>query len=125
MPPPVRCPSAAGRSGFGRSAITFGESGLASIVGIDGCVFGHTPRAWWLTIPAETLDFGEDLSPKAQRGFAEAIAKIEDDLTTPLACRSWSEAWIAGVVRDHEGREYQEIQMASLLRDPEFVNIGA
>jgi hypothetical protein len=27
-------------------------------------------------------------------------------------------------VRDHEGREYQEIQMASLLRDSEFVNIG-
>jgi hydrogenase maturation protease len=40
-------------------------------------VFGHTPQAWWLTIPAETLDFREELSPKAQRGFAEAVEKIQ------------------------------------------------
>jgi hydrogenase maturation protease len=40
-------------------------------------VFGHTPQAWWLTIPAATLDFREDLSPAAQRGFVEAIAKIQ------------------------------------------------
>jgi len=39
-------------------------------------VFGHTPRAWWLTIPAVTLEFSEALSPEAERGCAEAIAKI-------------------------------------------------
>lgn len=40
-------------------------------------VFGHTPQAWWLTIPAETLDFREELSLAAQMGFATAVAKIQ------------------------------------------------
>jgi hydrogenase maturation protease len=40
-------------------------------------VFGHAPRAWWLTIPAVKLDFSEELTPEAQRGFAEAVEKIQ------------------------------------------------
>jgi hydrogenase maturation protease len=40
-------------------------------------VFGHAPQAWWLTIPVVKLDFSEDLSPEAQRGFAEALEKIQ------------------------------------------------
>jgi hydrogenase maturation protease len=39
-------------------------------------VFGRCPRAWWLTIPVEKLDFGESLSPLAQRGLQEAVEKI-------------------------------------------------
>jgi Ni,Fe-hydrogenase maturation factor len=39
-------------------------------------VFGHAPKAWWLTIPAVNLEFGEELSPEAQRGFEEAVQKI-------------------------------------------------
>jgi hydrogenase maturation protease len=39
-------------------------------------VFGHAPKAWWLTIPAVNLEFGEELSPEAQRGFEEAVEKI-------------------------------------------------
>ena len=39
-------------------------------------VFGHAPQAWWLTIPAVKLDFSEELTPEAQRGFAEAVEKI-------------------------------------------------
>lgn len=45
-------------------------------------VFGHAPQAWWLTIPAVKLDFSEDLSPEAQRGFAQAL-----DLVRELANR--------------------------------------
>ncbi len=41
-------------------------------------VFGHTPEAWLLTIPAVKLDFSEDLTPEAQRGFAEAVEKIQE-----------------------------------------------
>jgi len=41
-------------------------------------VFGHTPQAWWLTIPAVKLDFSETLTPEAQRGFAEAVEKIQE-----------------------------------------------
>ena len=40
-------------------------------------VFGRVPEAWWLTIPAEDLGFHEDFSPAAQRGFAEAMEKIQ------------------------------------------------
>jgi hydrogenase maturation protease len=39
-------------------------------------VYGQCPRAWWLTVPVEKLDFGEKLSPLAQRGLHEALEKI-------------------------------------------------
>jgi len=41
-------------------------------------VFGHCPEAWWLTIPAAKLGFGEDLSPEAQRGFEQAVREIKN-----------------------------------------------
>jgi hydrogenase maturation protease len=41
-------------------------------------VFGHAPQAWWLTIPVVKLDFSETLTPEAQRGFAEAVGKIQE-----------------------------------------------
>ena len=40
-------------------------------------VFGHVPEAWWLTIPAMDLGFSEEFSPEVQRGFAEAVKKIQ------------------------------------------------
>ena len=40
-------------------------------------VFGHCPKAWWLTIPAAKLDFGHDLSPAAREGFEKAIQEIK------------------------------------------------
>jgi hydrogenase maturation protease len=40
-------------------------------------VFGRVPEAWWLTIPAEDLGFHESFSPAVQRGFAEAVEKIQ------------------------------------------------
>jgi hydrogenase maturation protease len=41
-------------------------------------VFGRFPPAWWLTIPIENIEFGEQLSPVAQRGLANAIRKIRE-----------------------------------------------
>jgi len=40
-------------------------------------VFGRVPEAWWLTIPAVNLGFSEEFSPDVQRGFAEAVEKIQ------------------------------------------------
>ncbi|TAK94350.1 MAG: hydrogenase maturation protease [Verrucomicrobia bacterium] len=40
-------------------------------------VFGHVPHAWWLTIPAENMEFTENLTPIAQNGCAEAVKKIQ------------------------------------------------
>ncbi|HEY5914815.1 MAG TPA: hydrogenase maturation protease [Verrucomicrobiae bacterium] len=39
-------------------------------------VFGHAPRAWWLTIPIENTGIGENLSCFAQEGMQEAIKMI-------------------------------------------------
>lgn len=39
-------------------------------------VFGHAPIAWWLTIPAQNLEIGEELSVKAQNGLAQAVQEI-------------------------------------------------
>ena len=40
-------------------------------------VFGHAPRAWWLTIPVENLEIGEKLSRKAELGMAQALKEIK------------------------------------------------
>jgi len=40
--------------------------------------FGRCPRAWWLTIPVENLEFGEELSPLARRGYKTALEKIRE-----------------------------------------------
>jgi hydrogenase maturation protease len=40
-------------------------------------VFGHAPEAWWLTIPAVKLAFGDDLSPLARRGLEKAVQEIK------------------------------------------------
>ena len=40
-------------------------------------VFSRVPEAWWLTIPAVDLGFREEFSPAVQRGFAEAVEKIQ------------------------------------------------
>jgi hydrogenase maturation protease len=39
-------------------------------------LFGRCPPAWWLTIPVENLEFGEELSPLARRGYETALEKI-------------------------------------------------
>lgn len=39
-------------------------------------VFGHAPRAWWLTIPVAEIGIGEEISTLAQEGMANAIQRI-------------------------------------------------
>jgi hydrogenase maturation protease len=49
----------------------------ATLLALARDVFGHAPEAWWLTIPAEDLSMGEELSPLAQRGFEIAVQEIK------------------------------------------------
>jgi hydrogenase maturation protease len=49
----------------------------ATLLALARDVFGHAPEAWWLTIPAEDLGMGEELSPLAQRGFEIAVREVE------------------------------------------------
>jgi hydrogenase maturation protease len=46
-------------------------------------VFGHTPQAWWLTIPAVDLGFRENFSPEVQRDFKIAVKKIQAFCDSP------------------------------------------
>jgi len=46
-------------------------------------VFGRVPEAWWLTIPAVELGFGEEFSPAVQRDFSVAVNKIRDFCHSP------------------------------------------
>ena len=39
-------------------------------------VFGHVPKAWWLTIPAVKMEFNEALTPEVQRGMNEGVGRI-------------------------------------------------
>ena len=48
-------------------------------------VYGHYPQAWWLTIPIETLEFGDRLSPVAQQGFEIALEKIRSLALSEIA----------------------------------------
>ena len=54
-------------------------------------VFGRAPQAWALTIPIVNTAFGEELSPFAQAGLKEAIAKIKQ-----LAARNAGVTWRRG-----------------------------
>jgi hydrogenase maturation protease len=41
-------------------------------------VFGRAPPAWALTVPAEAIGFGEELSPVARGGLAKAVKRLRD-----------------------------------------------
>ena len=49
----------------------------ATLLALARDVFGHAPNAWWLTIPAEELGIGEELSALAQQGFERAVERIK------------------------------------------------
>jgi len=50
----------------------------ATLLGLARDIFGHAPKAWWLTIPVTNLGIGEEFSPLAQRGFDRAVKKISE-----------------------------------------------
>jgi Ni,Fe-hydrogenase maturation factor len=39
-------------------------------------VYGRSPPAWWVTVPATDFELGESLSPLAERGVRAAIRAI-------------------------------------------------
>jgi hydrogenase maturation protease len=63
---PAAQPDAPGHTGAPRSLLALART-----------AFGRCPAAWQLTIPVESLDFGEGLSPRAAQGVAVAIQEIK------------------------------------------------
>jgi hydrogenase maturation protease len=67
----------------GTSQIMAHSASPATLLALARDVFGHTPEAWWLTIPAEELGIGEEFSPLTQRGFETALAEIKKRAASP------------------------------------------
>jgi hydrogenase maturation protease len=49
----------------------------ATLLALARDVFGHSPEAWLLTIPAEDIGIGEELSAFTRRGLESAVEEIK------------------------------------------------
>ncbi len=49
----------------------------ATLLALARDVFGHAPEAWLLTIPAENIGIGEELSAFTRRGLETAVEEIK------------------------------------------------
>jgi hydrogenase maturation protease len=61
----------------GSSQIMAHAGSPATLLALARDVFGHTPEAWLLTIPAENIGIGEELSAFARRGLDTALEEIK------------------------------------------------
>ena len=61
----------------------------ATLLALARDVFGHSPEAWLLTIPAEDISIGEELSAFTRRGLETALEQIKQLATSgrPLGAR--------------------------------------
>jgi hydrogenase maturation protease len=61
---------------------TVGHSGdPRTLLALAEALYGRSPRAWSIGVPATSFAFGADLSPVAQRGLADALQQIYRLLT--------------------------------------------
>ena len=69
----------------GTSQIMAHAASPATLLALARDVFGHTPDAWLLTIPAENIGIGEELSEFTHRGFQTALQEIKQFATSHQA----------------------------------------
>jgi hydrogenase maturation protease len=65
--------------GVGDSQSTLGDGHRGdprALLALAELAYGHRPRAWWLTVPAVSLDFGEGLSPTTEALMTNALDAI-------------------------------------------------
>ena len=48
----------------------------ATLLALARDVYSRVPNAWLITVPAEDLGIGDDLSPQTQRGFERALIEV-------------------------------------------------
>lgn len=87
----------------------------------DFCGYGPTPR----TSESAFLLCGQRYGLNVGLLVHKVVGLRNTQEFSPMAEARAEQSWIAGIVNDHEGREYREINMADLLRDSVFLNIGA
>ncbi len=61
----------------GSSQVLAHASDPQTLLALSRDVFGRAPDAWMLTVPAEDLAFGEELSPTARRGVGKAVKAVQ------------------------------------------------
>jgi hydrogenase maturation protease len=61
----------------GSSQIMAHAASPATLLALARDVFGHAPEAWLLTIPAEDIGIGEELSAFTRRGYETALQQIK------------------------------------------------
>ncbi len=49
----------------------------STVLALARDAFGRAPEAWWLTVPAEDLGFGDRLSPVGRRGLKRAVETLK------------------------------------------------
>lgn len=55
-----------------------------SLLALAKQTFGHCPRASCVSIPADDLDFGDEISSRAQQGIAVALQRLREIADTTL-----------------------------------------
>jgi len=48
-----------------------------TLLALSRDAYGRAPDAWMITVPAEVLGFGEELSPVAKRGVRKAVQAVQ------------------------------------------------
>lgn len=87
----------------------------------DFCGYGVTPR----TSESAFLLCGQRYSLNVGLLVRKVVGLRNAQEFSPVTEARPDKAWISAIVSDHEGREYRVINMAGLVRDPAFMEIGA
>lgn len=48
-----------------------------TLLALAGLLYGRAPQAWLVTVPGVNFDLGEELSPVAETGMADALEEID------------------------------------------------
>ena len=86
----------------------------------DFCGYGATPR----TAESAFIACGPRYGLNVGLLVHKVVGLRNAEEFKPVPQTSPDKFWISGLVRDHEGREFREINMATLIRDPEFLSIA-
>jgi len=97
------------------------RGGLYGMVDLaDFCGYGATPRTSENAFLMCGRRHGINVGLLAQKVVGLRNAQEFSAVTGAAP----DKPWISGVVQDHDNRQYLEIDVASLIRDPQFIDIG-
>ncbi len=97
------------------------RGGLYGMVDLaDFCGYGATPR----TSDNAFLMCGRRHGANVGLLVRKVVGLRNAQDFTPMADAAPDKPWISGVVQDQNGQQYLDMDVARLIRDPAFMNIG-